>query len=291
MKRFAFDELFSYLYPRRLRYLETKTLKSSYQIQPNHDLLSRYFQELPYQLTNAQANVWENIRADFNANKTVFRLIQGDVGSGKTDVAILSLLAAVGSGYKASLLVPTEILAEQHYLKLLDRCTHLGVAIYLLKGKQRKKERQRVLDALVSEDPLIVVGTHALVQDNVDISSLAMVIVDEQHRFGVFQRQSLLEKSAKSSHCLFMSATLIPRTLMLTHYGDLDHDVIDELPPGRKAPKTYYSNPVEFSRSMNLFDWSLTQSTSLWFIHIEASDHLEAVAPALEGFDELAQDL
>ena len=148
-------------------------------------MLSRYFQELPYQLTNSQANVWENIRADFNANKTVFRLIQGDVGSGKTDVAILSLLAAVGSGYKASLLVPTEILAEQHYLKLLDRCTHLGVAIYLLKGKQRKKERQRVLDALVSEDPLIVVGTHALVQDNVDISSLPGYW-DEQHRFGFF---------------------------------------------------------------------------------------------------------
>ena len=201
-------------------------------------------------------------------------------------------MAAVGSGYKASLLVPTEILAEQHYLKLLDRCTHLGVAIYLLKGKQRKKERQRVLDALVSEDPLIVVGTHALVQDNVDISSLAMVIVDEQHRFGVFQRQSLLEKSAKVPHCLFMSATPIPRTLMLTHYGDLDHDVIDELPPGRKAPKTYYSKPSRIQQVYEFIRLELNAKRQAYVVYplIEASDHLEAVAPALEGFDELAQE-
>ena len=214
---------------------------------------------LPYRLTGAQQRVWDNICSDLNLKKTVFRLIQGDVGSGKTDIAILSLLVAVANGYKAAILVPTEILAEQHFIKLQSRCSEFA-KIFLLKGKQTKKERQIINDALTGDAPLIVVGTHALVQDGVDIHQLGMVIIDEQHRFGVFQRQKLLEKSDRVPHCLFMSATPIPRTLMLTHYGDLDHDVIDELPPGRKSPKTYYASPNRLQQIFGLYDLNFRQN-------------------------------
>ncbi|MEK9726578.1 MAG: ATP-dependent DNA helicase RecG [Candidatus Margulisiibacteriota bacterium] len=290
MKRFAFDELLMYLFPRRSRYIETKTLKASYSIHPKAALIDQYLAQLPYQLTSAQQRVWGHIADDLTASKTVFRLIQGDVGSGKTDVAILSLLAAISSGLKAAILVPTEILATQHFLKLTDRCSHLGVEIVLLKGKQTKKAREDVMLALRSPDPLIVVGTHALVQDTVDISNLGMVVVDEQHRFGVFQRQKLLEKSTKVPHCLFMSATPIPRTLMLTHYGDLDHDVIDELPPGRKSPKTYYSKLNRIQQVYEFIRLELQAKRQAYVVYplIEASDHLDAVAPAVEGFDTLA---
>ena len=194
LKRLAFDELFMYMYPRRDRHTTVTGLKTSVLINPMDPLVQQYLDALPYQLTNAQARVWGNVSEDFDNSRTVFRLIQGDVGSGKTDIAILALLAAVGSGYQSAMLVPTEILAEQHYLKLMDRCQPLGVPIYLIKGKQRKKERDNVIDALRSDMPLIVVGTHALVQDAVSFSNLGLVVIDEQHRFGVFQRQVLLEK-------------------------------------------------------------------------------------------------
>ena len=290
IKRFSFDELFIYMFPRRARYKTSQVMVPSFSIALDDGFTSQYLANLPYSLTNAQQRVWTNIKSDFNENKTVFRLIQGDVGSGKTDIAILSLLAAVGSGYKAAMLVPTEILASQHYLKLQDRCEGLGIPIYLLKGKQRKKDRQVVLDALQSDVPLIVVGTHALVQDSIELTQLAMVVVDEQHRFGVFQRQALLEKSSKAPHCLFMSATPIPRTLMLTHYGDLDHDVIDELPPGRKPPKTYYSKLNRLTQVYEFIRLELqaTRQAYVVFPLIEASDHLDEVAPAVEGFEELS---
>ncbi len=285
-KRLSFDEMLIYMYPRRFRHQQTTSASAALAINPDHPLIQTYLSQLPYQLTQAQARVWDNIVHDFNSNRTVFRLIQGDVGSGKTDIAILSLLAAVGNGYKSALLVPTEILAEQHYLKLSDRCSQLGVQLYLLKGKQRKKERQLVLDALTSQVPLIVVGTHALVQDSVQITNLGLIVIDEQHRFGVFQRQTLLEKSNQSPHCLFMSATPIPRTLMLTHYGDLDHDVIDEMPPGRQPSKTYFGKLKKINQIHEFIRIALKQGRQAYVVYplIEESEHLENVQPAIDGF-------
>ena len=288
-KRLAFDEMFMYMFPRRERHRNVSKQSSSFIISPENDLIRDYLAQLPYQLTGAQQRVWDHISDDFNSARSVFRLIQGDVGSGKTDVAILALLAAVGTDYKSALLVPTEILAEQHFLKLKDRCLQLGVQIFLLKGKQRKKDRQRVLDALVEEPPLIVVGTHALVQDSVNISKLGLVVIDEQHRFGVFQRQILLEKSGQAPHCLFMSATPIPRTLMLTHYGDLDHDIIDEMPPGRKPPKTYFGKPRKLNQIYEFIRIALKQGRQAYVVYplIEESEHLEHVQPAVDGFETL----
>ena len=286
IQRFAFDELFLYLFPRRYRHKNTKVLRSSFFLDSKHAMIQDYFSRLPYRLTNAQQRVWDNICTDLNDRKTVFRLIQGDVGSGKTDIAILSLLVAVANGYKAAILVPTEILAEQHFLKLKSRCSS-DAEIFLLKGKQTKKEREKINSALQGNDALIVVGTHALVQDGVNIKDLAMVIIDEQHRFGVFQRQTLLEKSTHVPHCLFMSATPIPRTLMLTHYGDLDHDVIDELPPGRKPPKTYYASPNRLNQLFGFIRLELQAKRQVYVVYplIETSDHLEDVLPAVDGFD------
>ncbi|MGA0241534.1 MAG: ATP-dependent DNA helicase RecG [Candidatus Marinamargulisbacteria bacterium] len=289
LKRFIFDELFIYLFPRRYRYANTKIVRESYPISVDHGVLNDYLNQLPYTLTSAQSRVWQTICHDFKAEKTVFRLIQGDVGSGKTDIAILSLLAAVGSGYKGALLVPTEILAEQHYLKLISRCDNLSVPIVLLKGKQSASQRRSVLSQLASSTPLIVVGTHALVQETVVVHELALVIIDEQHRFGVFQRQQLLEKSTRVPHCLCMSATPIPRTLMLTHYGDLDHDIIDTLPPGRKPPKTYYARPNRISQVYEFIRLELAAHRQAYIVYplIDASEHLVDVSPAVDGFDTL----
>ena len=288
-RRLSFDEMFLYMFPRRDRHQQVKNSHASFVISPFDSLITNYLAALPYTLTGAQSRVWDHIANDFESQRTVFRLIQGDVGSGKTDVAILSLLAAVGSGYKSALLVPTEILAEQHFLKLQDRCSQLGVQIFLLKGKLRKKDRQLVLDALVHQAPLIVVGTHALVQDSVEITNLGLVVIDEQHRFGVFQRQTLLEKSGHAPHCLFMSATPIPRTLMLTHYGDLDHDVIDEMPPGRKPPKTYFGKPRKLNQIYEFIRIALKQGRQAYVVYplIEESEHLEHVQPAVDGFETL----
>ena len=291
LKRLSFDEVFRYMYPRRDRHQKNKSVRPSVQIQSETLLVQSYMDALPYVLTGAQQRVWTNICDDFNFNRSVFRLIQGDVGSGKTDIALLSLLASVGSGYQAAMLVPTEILAEQHYLKLLDRCKSLGVSIYLLKGKQRKKERQHVLDALKSGDPLIVVGTHALVQDSVEMGQLGLVVIDEQHRFGVFQRQALLEKSKLPPHCLFMSATPIPRTLMLTHYGDLDHDVIDEMPPGRLAAKTYFGKNNRLTQVHEFIRLALKDGRQAYVVYplIEESEHLDSLQAAVDGFEQLQQ--
>ena len=288
--RFTFDELFEYLYPRRHRHFMTHTEQAGIVLSVDQSFIDGYFKQLPYSLTGAQQRVWDHIMDDLGQHKCVYRLIQGDVGSGKTDVAILSLLAAYGSGYKGAILVPTEILAQQHYYKCMDRLSNLGVEVMLLKGKLSKKKKQVIYDRLASEDPLIVIGTHALIQDRVSIHKLAVVVIDEQHRFGVFQRQSLLEKSDRVPHCLFMTATPIPRSLMLTHYGDLDHDVIDELPPGRKSAKTYYA---KLNRMVQIYEFirlELQHGRQAYVVFplIDESEHLD-LANAVQGYETISE--
>lgn len=197
-----------------------------------------YNQFLPFPLTGAQKRVIKEIRADMGTGRQMNRLLQGDVGSGKTLVALLTMLIALDNGYQACLMAPTEILATQHYETIRDMVAPMGVNVRLLTGSTRKKERD-VIDTQLQDGSLhILIGTHAVIEDRVKFHNLGYVVIDEQHRFGVAQRARLWTKNIIAPHVLVMTATPIPRTLAMTVYGDLDVSVIDELPPGRKPVQT-----------------------------------------------------
>ena len=199
-----------------------------------------YHNHLPFPLTEAQKRVIKEIRADMRGPKQMNRLLQGDVGSGKTIVALLCMLLAVDNNFQACLLAPTEILATQHYLGLKDLLAGTGVTVELLTGSTKKKEREPIHEMLIKGELNILVGTHAVLEDGVQFANLGLAIIDEQHRFGVAQRAKMWAKNTRPPHVLVMTATPIPRTLAMTVYGDLDVSVIDELPPGRKPIRTYH---------------------------------------------------
>lgn len=237
--RLKFEELFyiqlnilHYAKDRQLRYVGHRFAKVG-------DMFNRFYHEnLPFELTGAQKRVVREIRADVNSNRQMNRLIQGDVGSGKTLVALLSMLLAKDNGYQACMLVPTEILAEQHFATLRRMLGSLPVRVELLTGSTKAKERVPLFEDLASGEIDILVGTHAVLEDNVQFYNLGLVVIDEQHRFGVVQRAKMWAKNNIPPHVLVMTATPIPRTLAMTLYGDLDVSVIDELPPGRKPITT-----------------------------------------------------
>lgn len=209
-----------------------------------------YSHNLPFELTNAQKRVMKEIRADMGNGQQMNRLLQGDVGSGKTLVALMSMLIAVDNGFQACLMAPTEILAEQHLQTLKDLLRGMNIRIELLTGIVKGKKRKEVMDGLIDGSIHIAVGTHAIIEDKVQFNNLGLAVIDEQHRFGVAQRAKLWSKNENPPHILVMTATPIPRTLAMTIYGDLDVSVIDELPPGRKPIQTIHK-----------FD---TQTTSLY---------------------------
>ena len=213
-----------------------------------------FFQNnLPFELTGAQKKVIKEIRRDLGSGKQMNRLVQGDVGSGKTLVALMVALIAFDNGYQASLMAPTEILANQHFTTISRMLEGIGVKVALLTGSTRKKEREKIYAGIKSGEIQLLVGTHALIEDTVNFSKLGLVIIDEQHRFGVAQRARLWKKnSGIPPHVLVMTATPIPRTLAMTLYGDLDISVIDELPPGRKPIETkhFYEN-----RRLQVYDF------------------------------------
>lgn len=237
--RLKFEELFyiqlnilHYAKERQQRYLGHRFSKVG-------EMFNRFYREnLPFELTGAQKRVVREIRVDVNSNHQMNRLVQGDVGSGKTLVALLSMLLAKDNGYQACMLVPTEILAEQHFATLRRMLGSLPVRVELLTGSTRQKERVGLFDDLASGNIDILVGTHAVLEDNVLFRNLGLVVIDEQHRFGVVQRAKMWAKNDIPPHVLVMTATPIPRTLAMTLYGDLDVSVIDELPPGRKPITT-----------------------------------------------------
>ena len=197
-----------------------------------------YNKYLPFPLTNAQKRVIKEIRNDMRSGIQMNRLLQGDVGSGKTIVALLTALIALDNGYQACLMAPTEILANQHYETISTLVAPLGITVKLLTGSTKKKEKEEILNDLGNAKIQIIIGTHALIEENVNFSNLGYVIIDEQHRFGVAQRAKLWNKNVSPPHVLVMTATPIPRTLAMTVYGDLEVSVIDELPPGRKPVTT-----------------------------------------------------
>jgi ATP-dependent DNA helicase RecG len=199
-----------------------------------------YFKNLPFALTEAQKKVMKEIRKDLGSGQQMNRLLQGDVGSGKTLVALMSMLIAIDNGYQACIMAPTEILARQHYDTITRLLEGIGIKIRLLTGSSARSMRNEISESLQDNSLGILVGTHALIEDNVKFGNLGLVIIDEQHRFGVEQRARLWQKNENPPHILVMTATPIPRTLAMTLYGDLDVSVIDELPPGRLPIKTMH---------------------------------------------------
>lgn len=199
-----------------------------------------YSQNLPFQLTGAQKRVIKEMRRDMGSGRQMNRLLQGDVGSGKTLAALMTMLIALDNGYQACMMAPTEILATQHYETICRFLAGMNVRVELLTGNVKGKRRETILKDLVTGDVQILIGTHAVIEDTVNFSSLGLVVIDEQHRFGVAQRAKLWAKNTCPPHVLVMTATPIPRTLAMTLYGDLDVSVIDELPPGRKPIQTIH---------------------------------------------------
>ena len=229
--RIKFDELLAQQLSMRVHYRE-RSRRVAPKLVAHNKLTDALLRDLPFALTGAQKKVWHEISSDLARPHPMQRLLQGDVGSGKTIVATLAALQAIENGYQVAFMAPTEILAEQHYLKLRDWLTPLGIAPVWLSGSLKKKDKTAAAERIASGDTKLAIGTHALFQTSVEFNKLGLVIVDEQHKFGVQQRLALRGKGTEP-HQLMMSATPIPRTLAMSYYADLDVSVIDELPPGR----------------------------------------------------------
>ena len=258
------------------------------------ELVGRFLAQLPFSLTNAQRRVTDEILADLAANRPMHRLVQGDVGSGKTVVAALAALRAVASGHQASLMAPTEILAEQHFRKIAAWLEPLGIRTAWLTGRLKTAEKNAALEAVASGEARIVIGTHALIQEGVKFANLGLAIVDEQHRFGVAQRLALRTRpeSALVPHLLMLSATPIPRTLAMSYLADLDVSVIDELPPGRTPVVTKTVKTSRKDDVLSVVRSVVAQGRQVYWVCplIEESDKLD-LTPATVCRDDLQQRL
>jgi ATP-dependent DNA helicase RecG len=290
-RRLVFDELFAIqLQMAHRRYqFELREDALSLRYVPGPDsLVERLRRSLPFTLTAAQARVFGEIARDLGSNKPMHRLVQGDVGSGKTVVALMAFMVAIENGYQGAMMAPTEILAEQHFRQFQRLVTPLGLKCVLLLGKQGQKERREVRQELVSGQAHIAVGTHALIEDDVEFQKLGLIIIDEQHRFGVKQRARLKAKS-ENPELLTMTATPIPRTLALTMHGDLDVSEIDELPPGRKAIKTELFRPSQKKEVWKRVHEEIGKGRQAYIVFplIEESETLAAKA-ATQEFEKLS---
>lgn len=239
-------------------------------------LLNIFLQKLPFTLTEAQKRVIDEIKKDLLRDNPMHRLLQGDVGSGKTIVALISALMAVSAGGQVALMVPTEILAEQHYLNIKKLLSDFDINISLITSSTKKKEKEKILEEIREGNSKVIIGTHALIQENVEFKRLGLAIIDEQHRFGVEQR-NLLRKKGKNPHTLYMTATPIPRTLAMTAYGDLDLSIIDELPPGRKPIKTIVLPENQRERAFSLAEREVSKGFQVYIVYpvIEEENLLE----------------
>ena len=242
------------------------------------DLFNTFYKEhLPFELTGAQKRVIKEIRSDTARGKQMNRLLQGDVGSGKTIVAVLLMLLAADNGFQSCLMAPTEILSRQHFETISALLEKMKLPVRLLTGSTKTAERKRILNELAEGEIKILVGTHAVIEDVVQFNNLGLVVIDEQHRFGVAQRAKLWEKSAVPPHVLVMTATPIPRTLAMTAYGDLDYSVLDELPPGRKPITTVHRYESQRSKVMDFIKTEIEKGRQIYIIFplIEESDKMD----------------
>ncbi len=283
--RFVFEELL--ILQLALRQRRDKNIENNGRVFEDVKCIRELTDTLPFELTGAQKRTINEICRDCMSGKQMNRLVQGDVGSGKTAVAAASIYMAVRNGYQAAMMAPTEILAQQHADYLNGVYREFGITTAFLSGSMRAKEKREVLSRIATGEIDVVIGTHALIQENVDFKTLGFVVADEQHRFGVEQRAKLMAKG-ENPHMLIMSATPIPRTLALILYGDLDISVIDELPPGRKPVKTYAVNSKTRSRVYNFIADNVSKGMQAYVVcplvaETEKSD--------LENAEELAQKL
>ena len=266
--RLKFEELF-YVQLNILRYVRERQIHfRGYLFNKIGDIFNTFYhQNLPFALTEAQKRVIREIRRDLCTGKQMNRLLQGDVGSGKTLVALMSMLIALDNGYQACLMAPTEILANQHFDTIQSLLFGMNVRVELLTGSIKGKRRESILQGLLTGDVQILIGTHAVIEETVQFHSLGFVVIDEQHRFGVEQRSKLWKKNVQPPHILVMTATPIPRTLAMTIYGDLDVSVIDQLPPGRKPVTTIHQYDNQRASLFHSIHRQLAEGRQVYFVY------------------------
>ena len=289
-QRLKFEELF-FIQLRLLRYkLKRKELYNGIQLTHIGQLFNSFYKnQLPFELTNAQKRVIKEIRSDVKSGKQMNRLLQGDVGSGKTIVALMCMLMAIDNGYQASMMAPTEILAQQHFESVTALLNDLPVNVKLLTGSTKAKQRKDILAGILDGSIQILIGTHALIEEVVKFQNLGLTIIDEQHRFGVEQRAKLWKKNTYPPHNLVMTATPIPRTLAMTLYGDLDTSVIDELPANRKPIQTLHRTEANRLRVYGFMKEEIAKGRQVYVVYplIEESETLD-FKNLQQGFEEIS---
>ncbi|MDD5457692.1 MAG: ATP-dependent DNA helicase RecG [Candidatus Margulisbacteria bacterium] len=250
-----------------------------------------YFDSIPYRLTRAQIRVIDDVRKDMQSDKPMNRLVQGDVGAGKTEVAMAAILVALENDYQVAIMAPTEILAHQHYQKMLKYLLPLGINVELLVGSLKESSKIRKHYLIAAGNAQVIVGTHAVIQEKVKYSNLGLAIIDEQHRFGVLQRSALMKKSGETIDLLVLTATPIPRTLTLTLYGDLDKSILDEMPPGRTPIKTVWLKKLN-KETLDFIKEEIKKGNQVYWVFplVEESEKIDLKA-ATEGKEHIAKNL
>ena len=292
IQRMKFEELFflqlDYQYAKHERQMRS----NGYVFPVVGEHFNRFYNErLAFELTGAQKRVVKEIRADMKSGHQMNRLLQGDVGSGKTLVALLTMLIAIDNGCQTCLMAPTEILANQHYATISKMLDGLGVSVELLTGALKPSAKKKIKQRLMEGEIDILIGTHAVIEKDVQFKNLGFVVIDEQHRFGVEQRSKLWTKSAQPPHVLVMTATPIPRTLAMTVYGDLDCSIIDELPPGRKAVKTIHSTDHQRLKVFGFIRDQIARGRQIYIVYplIEESETMD-LKDLMDGYESIARE-
>ncbi len=290
--RLKFEELFFI----QLRLIQHKIIRSIEVKGYKFPLIGDYFnhfyhQNLSFELTGAQKKVIKEIRYDVGSGKQMNRLLQGDVGSGKTLVALMTMLMALDNGFQACMMAPTEILAIQHYESISQMLSGLDILVELLTGSTKTAQRKSIHEGLESGSLKILIGTHALIEEKVRFKNLGMVVIDEQHRFGVAQRANLWKKSTLPPHILVMTATPIPRTLAMTLFGDLDVSVIDELPPGRKPVQTFHYKDSSRLRVLGFMKKQIEKGRQIYIVYplIKESEKLD-LKDLMDGYESIVRE-
>ena len=291
-RRLKFDEFLGVQLAIQSRRTERLARHNGFMFPKVGELFSTFFEKkLPFELTGAQKRVIKEIRQDTVSGFQMNRLLQGDVGSGKTMVALMSMLLAVDNGFQACMMAPTEILARQHFATITRQTEGMNLRVAILTGSSKAAERRRALEGVASGEVDILIGTHALIEDRVQFNNLGFVVIDEQHRFGVEQRARLWTKNEQPPHILVMTATPIPRTLAMTMYGDLDVSVIDELPPGRQPIRTYHYTDSSRLRLWGFLRQQIAQRRQVYVVYplIKESESMD-YKDLEDGFESIVRD-
>ena len=292
IKRLKFEELFYFQLQLIKKNISRKEKIKGYSFKKvGNTFNSFYNNHLNFSLTNAQKRVLKEIRRDLGSNAQMNRLLQGDVGSGKTIIAFMATLIAIDNNFQACIMAPTEILSAQHYNNFKDTCKLLNISIQILTGSTKTLEKRRIYNELENGELKILIGTHALIQDKVKFKNLGIAIIDEQHKFGVAQRSKLWKKNALPPHILIMTATPIPRTLAMSVYGDLDISVIDELPPGRKNIITVHRKENSRLKVIRFLREEISKGRQAYIVYplIKESEKMD-YKDLIDGFDSLSRD-